>query len=394
MLRLEGKAIITGGGPSIMEAGNRGCFLAEQQLGWRSMGYSIGCPIKLPNEQSGNKFLTEILDFNYFFPRKVGLSYFSRAILIEAGGFGTIDEFAEFLSLAIRDPDKRQLFIFADPKFGEPVVEAVKGVLSHAHTRNEVDQIFRRVVIAADRHDAFEKICLFCDKHSSERSYFRRFETLAEDAFDDLVETSERLSGFLDFRKRILREVNLREGSAGKLADKFVTFSGHSAQDGSLDEARRLGRMLGGRLVPTLAVGDSDLSTAFFEGAREAGGIPARLRMADESYTANGVDEITYRLPCVGEALATKNSARGVFGAPRLDDFARAMEELVLMQTHKAPVAPRVFMGEHIWKPFRDFAYKTLYQTFGTISGRDVDLMWIAGDHKKAIRQVMQRKVA
>ena len=87
----EGFSIITGGGPGVMEAANRGA---------RDAGVtSIGCNIRLPHEQKPNDHLDVSVDFNYFFVRKVMLVKYSYAFVVMPGGFGTMDELFEALTL-------------------------------------------------------------------------------------------------------------------------------------------------------------------------------------------------------------------------------------------------------------------------------------------------------
>lgn len=86
-----GFTVITGGGPGIMEAANRG----SKDVG----GRSIGCNIILPREQHPNKYLDKWVDFNLFFVRKTLLSKYSYAFVVMPGGFGTLDEFFEALTL-------------------------------------------------------------------------------------------------------------------------------------------------------------------------------------------------------------------------------------------------------------------------------------------------------
>jgi len=91
LLAKEGYAIITGSGPAIMEAANKGAK--------RAGGHSVGLNIQIPHEQKPNKYVDTLLDFRYFFVRKVMFVKYAKAFVIMPGGYGTLDEFTEAINL-------------------------------------------------------------------------------------------------------------------------------------------------------------------------------------------------------------------------------------------------------------------------------------------------------
>ncbi|MGM0629174.1 MAG: TIGR00730 family Rossman fold protein [Patescibacteria group bacterium] len=127
-----GFSIITGGGPGIMEAANRGAYEAD--------GDSIGFCIDLPSEQDTNPYVKESLDFYYFFSRKVCLSFSAEAFVYFPGGFGTMDEFFEIITLVQTNKLPRiPIFLFGK-EYWEPLDSFIKESLADRGTISEEDR--------------------------------------------------------------------------------------------------------------------------------------------------------------------------------------------------------------------------------------------------------------
>jgi uncharacterized protein (TIGR00730 family) len=124
-------SVMTGGGPGIMEAANKGAFKAG--------GNSLGLTIELPREQMDNQYLTDKEDFHYFFSRKVCLSFSAEAYLFFPGGFGTLDEFLEILTLVQTGKIPKAPIIMVGVEFWKPLEEIFEKGLLENHMIEEKD---------------------------------------------------------------------------------------------------------------------------------------------------------------------------------------------------------------------------------------------------------------
>ena len=121
-LAKAGHAVITGGGPGHMEAVNKGAFEAG--------GQSIGVCIELPREEKPNAFLTRVVSFRYFFVRKVMFVKYTKAFVILPGGFGTLDELFEALTLIqTRKVPSFPVILAGDDKYWDGLIDWIKGSL-------------------------------------------------------------------------------------------------------------------------------------------------------------------------------------------------------------------------------------------------------------------------
>ena len=116
----HGYGVITGGGPGIMEAGNKGAH--------RGGGKSVGLNIVLPFEQEGNRYIDrdKIINFDYFFVRKVMFMKYAQGFIIMPGGFGTLDEFFEAVTLIQTNKIARFPLVLVGKKFWGGLIDWVK----------------------------------------------------------------------------------------------------------------------------------------------------------------------------------------------------------------------------------------------------------------------------
>ena len=153
--------VCTGGGPGIMEAANKGAKKAG--------GYSIGLNISIPFEQFVNKYVTKDLsfEFHYFFMRKFWFAYLSKALVVFPGGFGTMDELFEILTLIQTDKIRKKLgLVIYDEKYWKSIINfdnlIYEGVISESdmklfHFANNLDDAFKVITTHLEKHFLKEK---------------------------------------------------------------------------------------------------------------------------------------------------------------------------------------------------------------------------------------------
>ncbi|PWH85209.1 LOG family protein [Brumimicrobium oceani] len=158
MLGERGYGVITGGGPGIMEAGNKGA----QEGG----GQSIGLNIDLPFEQSGNQYIDQDsnLKFDYFFVRKVVFVKYSQAFVVLPGGFGTMDELFEALTLIQTKKIERKPIVFLGTAYWQGLIDWIKNTMLAEGNISEGDlDLFK---VCDDEEEAVKYIDDFFKTHS------------------------------------------------------------------------------------------------------------------------------------------------------------------------------------------------------------------------------------
>ena len=154
----QGFGVITGGGPGIMEAANKGASEGK--------GKSVGLGISLPFEQGVNEFVDPdyIIDFNYFFARKVMFVKYAQGFIVFPGGFGTMDEFFEALTLIQTNKVTRFPVVLVGSEYWGGLIDWIKTTMVENKTisKDDVD-LFK---LTDDCDEAVEIICEFYKKHS------------------------------------------------------------------------------------------------------------------------------------------------------------------------------------------------------------------------------------
>ncbi len=130
-LARAGFTVMTGGGPGIMEAANRGA----KDVG----GYSVGCNIELPQEQKPNPYLDRWVTFRHFYVRKLMLVKYSYAFIALPGGFGTLDEIFETATLIQTHKIQDFPLILVGKEYWQPLLEFLRNRLVEAKTIDPID---------------------------------------------------------------------------------------------------------------------------------------------------------------------------------------------------------------------------------------------------------------
>ena len=150
-LAKHGFPVITGGGPGIMEAANRGAAEVDRSL-------SVGLNIKLPREQAPNPYAGIQVDFRYFFARKVCLAKYSMGFVFFPGGYGTLDEFAEIITLVQTERIPRFPMVLFGGQHWEHFVRWINGTLVPTGMISPGDEALFRVT-----DDVDEAVDMFLD---------------------------------------------------------------------------------------------------------------------------------------------------------------------------------------------------------------------------------------
>jgi uncharacterized protein (TIGR00730 family) len=363
--------IITGGGPGIMEASNRGAYEAGAE--------SVGLNIQLPTEQVLNKFVKKSMGFHYFFTRKTMLTAPAHGFLYYPGGFGTLDEFFEVMDNMQLDKMARVPVAAYDADFWNGLVKfleesAIKQI--GALTRKELESF----VIVNKPQEALNILGA-----PSARPHIGELEP-------------EKFAGDEAANWRIFRIMSeLVEGFefVSKLKDDITILGTNSIKSDSpyYEAAYDLAYKLGQQRYSIVTGGGRGIMEAANKGAYDADTESAGLNIKfDHTVRVNQYvkSSIGFFFPFVRKLIITAPSLAFVVFPGSYGTLHQLFELLTLMQTGKMGRMPVILFGKKYWTPLDNFIKNDLARRFKTIEPADAKLYKIVDKVDEAIKIIRQ----
>lgn len=356
LLGKNGFTTITGGGPGIMEAANRGAFEAG--------GDSAGLNIQLPFEQRINPYVKKGTAFYYFFTRKVMLTSPGNAFVFFPGGFGTLDEFFEvvdYMELGFMD---KAPIVMVGKDFWEPIVDFLKNKSIHDVHSLSLKEIENWHIVETAA-EAFELV-----KDSPDRP-----NVCNGDPNNPLCQ-----EGTTEWRVfRIMSELVEGFEFLTKLKNDVTILGTKSLLPGSpyYQAAYELGKILGSHKHTVITGGGPGVMEAANKGAFETGGdsVGINIRLGDMERSNNYITKsIDFFFPFVRKLIITAPSEAFVFFPGGFGTLHQLFELLTLQETKKMDALPIILYGREFWQPMADIIHK-LFTEFKTINQSDETLV-------------------
>lgn len=368
--------VITGGGPGIMEAANRGASDAG--------GQSVGLNIQLPFEQRVNPYVKKSIAFYYFFTRKVMMTAPADAFLFFPGGFGTLDEFLEVADHMEIGKMCPLPMVLVGSKYWTPFVQCIRqrtGSLGRipnegAHEWHIVDTAEEAIHIIEEKAPTgnAEKACELSpfNFHSGGKNVdWRIFHIMAE-----LVEGFEFLTGLVEAVTVL--------GTKGIQPDNPYYKAAHA-----------LGKQLAREGFSVITGGAAGVAEAANKGCMEEGlssygvGMEVYGKARMNPYVTK---QIVFKFPFTRKLIVTAPSKAFVFFPGGYGTLHHLFEVLTLIQTKKMPLVPVILFDHAFWQPLHAFIKGTLVHEVETIGDQDDELYQIVDNLESVIRIVSESR--
>lgn len=365
-LAKQGNTVITGGGPGIMEAANRGAHEAG--------GVSVGLNIQLPFEQMLNLYAPKSTSFFYFFTRKVMLTSPANAFVYFPGGFGTLDEFFEVVDLIELGFISPTPIVLVGKEFWQPLIDFLRAneaktgeIHPSINDWHIVDTADEAMEFLKDVKEQTDNLCPLdpLSFHNETNIDWKIFRIMAE-----LVEGFEFVSNAPD-AITILGTKSIPAGS-----DYYQT-------------ARALGSSLAGAGYAVITGGSSGIAEAANQGAFEHGGksmgiaMEVRGRLNLNHYLTKSIQ---FNFPFTRKLILTTPTSAFVFFPGGFGTLHQLFEVLTLMQTKKMTKVPVILVDHKFWGPLHDYIKTVLHHDVDTIADEDDELYQIVDSAPSALK--------
>lgn len=359
--------VMTGGGPGIMEAGNKGAFEAG--------GMSIGINIQLPHEQHLNPYLRQARGCYYFLTRKVLLTTPSQAFVYFPGGFGTLDELFEVLDQIRGGQLTRVPVILVGKSYWEPLVFFLKSnVFQRIHAVSEEDLSMVSVVDTAEEAmDIIKKTKPIAQVCSMDSRQFCSDDAINWRVFRIMAELVE---GF-----EFLRDV---DGAITVLGTPRVKLDSKYYKD-----AFNLGQAIAKKNIGVVTGGGTGIAEAANKGAYELGGQSYGLDIwVDKQERINPyiTKSRSFYFPFTRKLMLTTPSKGFVLFPGGYGTLNMCFEILTLIQTGKIKKIPVVLYGREFWEPLLLFIKENQFEREHTIAQEDLSLYQVADTPEDVLR--------
>ncbi|MFA6378418.1 MAG: FkbM family methyltransferase, partial [Candidatus Omnitrophota bacterium] len=335
--------VVTGGGPGIMEAANKGA--RESSKSWSKIKKSIGLTISLPNEQKANPYLDIELHFQKdLFSRKMTFFQFCKAYVVCPGGFGTLDELFDVLALVDRGFLKTHIFIFNSNGFYTPLLELLDALEAKGYLTKSLEELSCYVHVCDTLEEIGKQI-------NALPAHIRTLQMNFSDIKDEFQETKEKLTqiskavGILgggvavgnNYRyQRTIRDLCFYFASEG------VSVMARSAQ--------RIGRLVDDGVEKAMRHALSGAETGKF------------INLKTKTQLGNPDPDIMveYSHMFMQKVGFIKYSSAYIFFPGGFGTLSLLFEVITLIKTFKVPALPIILVGRRFWQPWHQFIVDTL----------------------------------
>ncbi|MFZ2190532.1 MAG: TIGR00730 family Rossman fold protein [Candidatus Magasanikiibacteriota bacterium] len=357
LLGQNGFTTITGGGPGIMEAANKGAY----EVG----GESVGINIQLPFEQRINPYVKKAAGFYYFFTRKVMLTSPANAFVYFPGGFGTMDEFFEVVDLMELHKMQKVPIVLVGKEFWQPLIDFLqqKAVKLGAVPQRDIDNW--HVVETAE--EAYEFIKDTKDKENICELNPRSFQCKNNLDWKIFKIMAEVVEGF-EFVSTLGDNVTVLGTKAVKVDNRYY------------EAAYDLGKRLAIAKMATVTGGGPGTMEAVNKGAFEAGGQSVGVNMKygfKERINPYVTKSIGFQFPFTRKLIITTPSNAFVFFPGGFGTLHQMFEILTLIETKKMKPMPIILFDHEYWEPLHKFIKQTMVHDLETVSDEDDELYQI-----------------